>query len=317
MSLNIAIVGAGPAGCTLAHLLLKSEHNISVSVFERELNLDARGQGGTLDLHTDTGILALKKAGLYDEFLKYARFDGEAMVVADKRMKRYINLSGGDAKNSNGRPEIDRKNLCQILTQTLPPGILKWGHKLQKVHVPHTSGDPRDIVLEFGNTSLSGFDLVVGADGAYSRIRSLLSDENPFFSGVSWIRLGIDDAKNKSPEIYASVNRGSFFGISDHKGLIAQQMGDGSISINAMLVKDSPGTIKQPLWKGDIDTVKSLLLSEYSDWDPQYKKWIEACDIEPWAANLDMLPIGHKWVHRSGLTLIGDSAHLATPFAGK
>lgn len=59
-SLNIAIIGAGPAGTTLAHLLLKSEHDISVSVFEREVSLDARGKGGTLDLHTNTGLLALK-----------------------------------------------------------------------------------------------------------------------------------------------------------------------------------------------------------------------------------------------------------------
>jgi len=76
-SLNIAIVGAGPAGCTLARLLQRSNVPIKVTVFEREATLDARTQGGTLDLHTDTGIAALKKAGLYDDFLEFVRFDGE------------------------------------------------------------------------------------------------------------------------------------------------------------------------------------------------------------------------------------------------
>ena len=76
-SLNVAIVGAGPAGCTLARLLQSSNVPIKVTIFEREASLDARIQGGTLDLHTDTGIAALKKAKLYDEFLTFARFDGE------------------------------------------------------------------------------------------------------------------------------------------------------------------------------------------------------------------------------------------------
>jgi len=76
-SLNVAIVGAGPAGCTLARLLQHSKAPVKVTVFEGEASLDARTQGGTLDLHTETGIEALKQAGIYDEFLKHARFDAE------------------------------------------------------------------------------------------------------------------------------------------------------------------------------------------------------------------------------------------------
>jgi 2-polyprenyl-6-methoxyphenol hydroxylase-like FAD-dependent oxidoreductase len=78
-ALNIAIVGAGPAGCTLARLLQVSGAPIDVTIFEAEASIDVRGQGGTLDLHTETGIAALRNAGLYEEFLKYARFDGEGM----------------------------------------------------------------------------------------------------------------------------------------------------------------------------------------------------------------------------------------------
>ena len=50
--LKIAIIGAGPAGMTLAHLLLKS--SIPVVIFEGEASASVRGQGGTLDLHDDT-----------------------------------------------------------------------------------------------------------------------------------------------------------------------------------------------------------------------------------------------------------------------
>lgn len=80
MTLKIAIVGAGPAGCVLARLLQQSKEGVSVTIFEGEGDIDFRSQGGTLDLHEKTGQAALKAAGLYDEWLKYARFDGEAMV---------------------------------------------------------------------------------------------------------------------------------------------------------------------------------------------------------------------------------------------
>ena len=81
MTLKIAIVGAGPAGCVLARLLQQSDEDIAVTIFEGEGDIDFRSQGGTLDLHEKTGQAALKAAGLFDEFLKYARYDGEAMVM--------------------------------------------------------------------------------------------------------------------------------------------------------------------------------------------------------------------------------------------
>jgi 2-polyprenyl-6-methoxyphenol hydroxylase-like FAD-dependent oxidoreductase len=90
-SLNIAIVGAGPAGCTLARLLQRSETPIQVTIFEREASPDARTQGGTLDLHTETGIAALKKAELYDEFLKLSRFDAEGQW-SNTSYENYANL---------------------------------------------------------------------------------------------------------------------------------------------------------------------------------------------------------------------------------
>jgi predicted NAD/FAD-binding protein len=81
---TIAIIGAGPAGCTLARLIQCSKAPIDVTIFESEASLSSRGQGGTLDLHTDTGLAALRKGELYDEFLKYARFegDGECCITA-------------------------------------------------------------------------------------------------------------------------------------------------------------------------------------------------------------------------------------------
>ena len=79
---KITIIGAGPAGSVLARSLLDTD--AEVRVFEAEDSFDARGQGGILDLHEETGLLTLRECRLYSRFLKYTRFDGEAIKVCDK-----------------------------------------------------------------------------------------------------------------------------------------------------------------------------------------------------------------------------------------
>ena len=93
---KIAIIGAGPAGCMLARLLHHLA-NIECTIFEAEESLDFRSQGGTLDFNA--GLGALKAAGLYEEFLKFSRFDGSALGVCDKNAKFYIHFGATKAGN--------------------------------------------------------------------------------------------------------------------------------------------------------------------------------------------------------------------------
>jgi 2-polyprenyl-6-methoxyphenol hydroxylase-like FAD-dependent oxidoreductase len=76
---KLAIVGAGPAGCTLARLLLHKNVDVDITIFEAEEQIDARTQGDTLDLHPESGQQALKECGLYEDFVKLARYDGEGI----------------------------------------------------------------------------------------------------------------------------------------------------------------------------------------------------------------------------------------------
>ena len=85
---KIAIIGAGPAGCLLARLLHLA--GIPTTVYEGEASPNYRSQGGSLDLHTNTGLAALREAGLWDEFQKHARYDGQYMAIVDKNLKYYL-----------------------------------------------------------------------------------------------------------------------------------------------------------------------------------------------------------------------------------
>lgn len=169
MAASIAILGAGPSGLTLACLLLKQQ--IPFVVFERDPDPTTGGQGGTLDIHTETGQLALRECGLYDEFRKLARYDGQAFRAVDKDGKVLVNHL--PKQNDDGRPEIDRRQLRELLLSAIPQDTIRWGMKVEAVE----RNDDGTMTVRFANGDVqSGFNLVVGADGAWSRARRLVSN---------------------------------------------------------------------------------------------------------------------------------------------
>lgn len=196
-----------------------------------------------------------------------------------------------------------------ILLDSLPAGIVRWGCALK--------GVDEDGTLQFEHGPETGFDLVVGSDGAWSKIRPLLSDVCPSFSGVGEFELGIENVDKRDPGIARLVGRGSYFAFSDGRGLQAQRTGNGKIVIYAM------GKMAET-WADDCcyDTtngheVKKALLEEYADWAGDLQDLIRRADDVVIPMQLYMLPVGHQWQPRDGFTLIDAAAHLMTPFAGE
>jgi len=108
---KIAIIGAGHAGLTLARLLHVSEVKVDLTIYELDASLTSRpDQGGTLDLHTDTGLAAIRKCDLWDSFMKYARPEGEELIFADKNATELVHKRGGEKGKESSGPEIDRKS---------------------------------------------------------------------------------------------------------------------------------------------------------------------------------------------------------------
>lgn len=294
----------------LARLL--SRKSIPCTIFESEKSINYRSQGGTLDLRERTGLATVKEAGIYDEFLKLARFDGEYLLVCDKKLTTWMTRSAskqGDKNKLMDAPEIDRVVLRKMLMESLPEGIVRWGYKLRRV-------EP-DLSLHFDNGEVeSGFDLIVGADGAWSKVRDFLSPEKPFYSGIGGYSMSITDAEKKAPKAYAFCNRGSVFAYSDFKNINGQQIGDGSLNVSVYDKRDE-NWMKAPDFRpGDITAAKKSLLEKYHDWHPDLLNLIESSDSEVQARNLYMLPVGFRTEHQRGVTLLGDAAHLMTPYAG-
>jgi 2-polyprenyl-6-methoxyphenol hydroxylase-like FAD-dependent oxidoreductase len=297
----------------LARLLFLKD--IPVTVFESETSPDYRSQGGTLDLHSSSGMTAMKEAELWEEFEKNARYDGQYLAMTNRDL-RYLFVRGAAdniRKVMDERPEIDRAKLRQILTESLPEGIIKWGHRLLNVEANGT--------LVFQNTTESDFSLVVGAEGAWSKVRKFLAPNlRPVYAGVGMHDLQIPDAQRTAPEIYKLVNRGSVFAGSEGQRLTSQQLGSGAINVYAFQRYENADWMKPSSCGYDttnLNGAKPALLKDFAHWCPELRAILHATAGSCIARSLYILPTGQRWTHRPGFTLIGDAAHLMTPFAGE
>ncbi|WNM41926.1 FAD-dependent monooxygenase [Micromonospora halotolerans] len=297
MKMRIAIAGGGLGGLTLARILHR--HGIDAVVYEREATRSARTQGGSLDLHPESGQLALAEAGLAGRFRTEARPEGEEHRILDPAGRTLVHHRPQPGSFS-GRPEIDRRALRDLLLDSLPGDAVAWQHRL----VAATPRPDGGFELTFDGGHRADCDILIGADGARSVVRSLLTDAK--LSYVSTVvELTISDADRRHPDLAELVGPGNLWCVGVSQILAAQRLGDGTIRVGISLRAEDR----------DLETYRSkrALLDLFEGWDPGLTALIEAGDGTPTPRRIEAMPIGTRWAHQPGITLIGDAAHLMPP----
>lgn len=292
--MNIAIVGAGLGGLACARVL--QLHGRDVTVFEGEPSAGARSQGGTLDVHADSGQVALRTAGLLDRFRALSRPEGQEW----RTLAPDGTLVGHDWPDDD-RPEIDRGQLRGLFLEALEEGTVRWGHGVVAVEPPGR------VVFEDGTSR--DFDLVVGADGAWSRVRAAVTGAVPEYTGVTFVEAWFDDSDRRHPEIARLVGNGTMVAKEPGKGLFAQRNSNGHIRVYAALrVPEHLG-----LDFAGTEGVRAWLLGLYDGWSETLRDLLRDNDGPFVHRPIHALPVPHVWDPTPGLTLVGDAAHLMPP----
>jgi 2-polyprenyl-6-methoxyphenol hydroxylase-like FAD-dependent oxidoreductase len=159
--------------------------------------------------------------------------------------------------------------------------------------------------------------LLVGADGAWSKVRPLLSDVQPIYSGISFVETHLLEVEVHHPEIATLVGGGSMFALSDEKGLMTHYDGDGRITLYIALKMPEQWVTSSEINFRDTEAAKRYLLNSFADWNTHLRALIAESDTELIPRPIYALPVGHRWERVPAVTLLGDAAHLMSPFAGE
>ena len=304
----IAIIGGGLGGLTTARVL--HANGIEATVFELEPSRDARVQGGMLDIHEDNGQRAIRAGGLWEPFTALIHPGGEAMRILD-RTGAILRDEADDGEL--GRPEVDRGQLRDLLIDSLPGGTVRWGHKVSAVRA--VPGQPGRHAVEFGNGDVITTSLLIGADGAWSRVRPLVSGAWPRYAGVSFIEADLFDADQRHPAQAAAMGGGMMFALHGQAGLLGHRETDGSLHVylGFRVPEDWIDTIDFT----DTAAARTAILALLDGWDDALRGMIADADSPLVPRRISALPPGHCWPRVAGVTLLGDAAHVMSPFAGE
>ena len=305
MRTSVTIIGAGLGGLTLARVL--HTHGIAATVYEADASASSRPQGGMLDIHEGDGQLALKAAGLLDRFLDVIHPGGQASRVLDKHGR--VLLDEPD-DGTGGRPEVPRGELRRVLLESLPAGTVHWGHKL--VAVAALVDGSHALTLAAGAKTLKVMtDLLVGADGAWSKVRALLSPVKPAYSANTSLETYLYGCDTRHKAAAQAVGGGSLFALAPGKGILAHREPGGVLHSYVALNKPED-------WIACIDfsnpaAALAHIAGEFAGWAPELTALLTDADIDPVPRPLYTLPVAHCWERVPGVTLLGDAAHLMVP----
>ncbi|MEU4235694.1 FAD-dependent monooxygenase [Actinoplanes sp. NPDC026619] len=238
-------------------------------------------------------------AGLTEEYAAIIHRGGGAQRVLDQQGKVLAELPDD---GSLTRPEALRGDIRRILLRSLPAGAVQWGKKLLSA----TALGQGRHELTFADHTTATTDILVGAEGTWSRVRALLSDEQPTYAGMSYIDTYLHDVDDRHPKAAAAVGDGAMYALIPGKGFLAHR--EAGNVIHTYVILNRPVE-----WFAGAGASTERIAAEFDGWAPELTALLTDADSAPVLRSIYQLPDQHRWTRVPGVTLLGDAAHVTVP----
>ncbi|MGN6549506.1 MAG: FAD-dependent monooxygenase [Pararhizobium sp.] len=303
---TIAVIGAGIAGLTAA--IAFARHDAEVAIIEQAEVLSAVGAG--LQLSPNATAL-LDRLGLLQDIEPHWHEPDTIRLTSGTTLRRLAEVPvGPNARRRWGAP-YGLLHRAALQTVLLAHAVDARGCRLL-LGRRASATSPAALRAEIGEIIGRSPDLIVGADGVRSAVRSALpGGTHARFSGdVAWRMLA---ETTGASDLLDTRGTTAFLGPASH--LVAYPLAGDARLTN--LVAVAHGLDKAPTPDGvtEDDAARQGLLTAFRAWHPRVRGLVATMrEATPWP--LFEVPDG-AWTADDDIVLIGDSAHAMMPFAAQ
>ena len=296
-ALSVAIVGGGIGGLFAARALLS--HGIRVQVFEQAPELGEIGAGVFI---TPNSVRQMQRVGLGAEVDRYGAKVGANSHYYREDGTPIAPVQVTDSSGWNATYGMHRADFITFLSQSLPEGVVKTGHKCTAFEQ-----DDEKAVVHFANGAQASADIVVGADGIHSDLRPhVFPPSHPVFSHTVAYRGIVPHAKVPDWPVDAWQ-----MWLGKGKHFLVFPVRAGTLVNYVGFVPSAREMTESWSAKGDPDALRA----DFAGWDPRIEGLLREVETTfRWALyDREPLPVWTK----GRLTLLGDAAHPMLPHLGQ